>query len=140
MKYNSFQTPKRRLLGAGPTNLYPEISEALTRPEVGHLDPKFVEMMDEVKSMLRYLFQTKNEFTIAISAPGSAGMEASFVNLVEPGDKVIVCVNGLFGGRMVENVERIGGKAIVVDDEWGTPVSLDKLEDVLKFLFYYMGY
>ena len=132
MKYNSFQTPKRRLLGAGPTNLYPEISEALTRPEVGHLDPKFVEMMDEVKSMLRYLFQTKNEFTIAISAPGSAGMEASFVNLVEPGDKVIVCVNGLFGGRMVENVERIGGKAIVVEDEWGTPVSLDKLEDALK--------
>lgn len=99
MKYSSFQTPERRLLGAGPTNLYPEVSEALTRPEVGHLDPKFVEMMDEVKSMLRYLFQTKNEFTIAISAPGSAGMEASFVNLVEPGDKVIVCVNGLFGGE-----------------------------------------
>jgi Serine-pyruvate aminotransferase/archaeal aspartate aminotransferase len=112
MKYNSFQTPERRLLGAGPTNLYPEISKSLTKPEVGHLDPKFVEMMDEVKSMLRYLFQTKNEFTIAISAPGSAGMEASFVNLVEPGDKVIVCVNGLFGGRMVENVERIGGEAI----------------------------
>ena len=66
MKYNSFQTPERRLLGAGPTNLYPEISKSLTKPEVGHLDPKFVEMMDEVKSMLRYLFQTKNEFTIAI--------------------------------------------------------------------------
>ena len=89
MKYNSFQTPERRLLGAGPTNLYPEISKSLTKPEVGHLDPKFVEMMDEVKSMLRYLFQTNNEFTIAISAPGSAGMEARFVNLVEPGDKVI---------------------------------------------------
>ena len=132
MKYNSFQTPERKLLGAGPSNLYPEITEALTRPEVGHLDPKFVEMMDEVKSMLRYLFQTKNEFTIAISAPGSAGMEASFVNLVEPGDKVIVCVNGLFGGRMVENVERIGGKAVIVKDEWGTPVSLDKLEESLK--------
>ncbi len=132
MKYNSFQTPERRLLGAGPTNLYPEISKSLTKPEVGHLDPKFVEMMDEVKSMLRYLFQTKNEFTIAISAPGSAGMEASFVNLVEPGDKVIVCVNGLFGGRMVENVERIGGEAIVVNDEWGDPISLDKLEDALK--------
>ena len=68
MKYNSFQTPERRLLGAGPTNLYPEISEALTRPEVGHLDPKFVEMMDEVKSMLRYLFQTKNEFISLIVA------------------------------------------------------------------------
>ena len=132
MQVKAFQTPRRRLLGAGPTNIYPEVASALTKPEVGHLDPKFVEMMDEVKSMLRYLFQTKNEFTIAISAPGSAGMEASFVNLVEPGDKVIVCVNGLFGGRMVENVERIGGEAVVIDHEWGKPISLDRLESTLN--------
>ena len=127
-----FSTPNRRLMGAGPSNIYPEVSEALTRPEMGHLDPLFVKMMDEVKSMLRYVFQTKNEFAIAVSAPGSAGMEACFVNLVEPGDKVVVCVNGLFGGRMVENVERIGGTAVVIQDEWGTPVSVKKLEVALK--------
>ena len=85
-----FSTPNRRLMGAGPSNIYPEVSEALIRPEMGHLDPLFVKMMDEVKSMLRYVFQTKNEFAIAVSAPGSAGMEACFVNMVEPGDKVIV--------------------------------------------------
>ena len=121
MKYNSFQTPERRLLGAGPTNLYPEISKALTKPEVGHLDPKFVEMMDEVKSMLRYLFQTKNEFTIAISAPGSSGMEASFVNLVEPGDKVknpankewgVGQVQSIIDDKVTVNFENVGKKVI----------------------------
>ena len=132
IQLEKFQTPNRRLMGAGPSNIYPEVSEALSRHEIGHLDPLFVKMMDEVKSMLRYMFQTKNEFAIAVSAPGSAGMEACFVNLVEPGDKVIVCVNGLFGGRMVENVERVGGTAVVIQDEWGTPVSIDKLEVALQ--------
>jgi alanine-glyoxylate transaminase/serine-glyoxylate transaminase/serine-pyruvate transaminase len=85
-----------------------------------------------MKAMLQYAFQTKNELTIPVSAPGSAGMETCFVNLIEPGDKVIVCQNGVFGGRMKENVERAGGMAVMVEDEWGTAVDPDKLEQALK--------
>jgi alanine-glyoxylate transaminase/serine-glyoxylate transaminase/serine-pyruvate transaminase len=88
--------------------------------------------MDEVKLMLQYAFQTKNELTMPVSAPGSAGMETCFVNLVEPGDKVIVCVNGVFGGRMKENVERLGGVAVLVEDTWGEPVDPNKVADAFK--------
>ncbi|CAM4300489.1 pyridoxal-phosphate-dependent aminotransferase family protein [Vibrio neonatus] len=123
----SFNPPKRTLLGPGPSDIYPQVLQALSRPTIGHLDPLFIGMMDELKSLLKYAFQTENEFTIAISAPGSAGMEACFVNLVEPGEKVIVCRNGVFGERMRQNVERCGGIAVVVDDEWGAPVSATKL-------------
>ncbi|MDG1869676.1 MAG: alanine--glyoxylate aminotransferase family protein, partial [Candidatus Thioglobus sp.] len=96
-----------------------------------HLDPAFIDMMDEVKEMLKYAFKTENELTMPISAPGSAGMEACFANLVEPGDKVIVCINGVFGSRMKENVTRIGGQAIIIEDDWGMPVSPEKLEQCL---------
>jgi alanine-glyoxylate transaminase/serine-glyoxylate transaminase/serine-pyruvate transaminase len=89
-------------------------------------------MMDEVKTLLHYAFQTNNALTMPVSAPGSAGMETCFVNLVEPGDKVIVCRNGVFGGRMQENVERSGGTAIMVDDAWGTAIDPNKLEEALK--------
>jgi alanine-glyoxylate transaminase/serine-glyoxylate transaminase/serine-pyruvate transaminase len=89
-------------------------------------------MMDEIKQLLQYVFQTKNELTFAVSAPGSAGMECCFANLVEPGDKVIVCQNGVFGGRMKENVERCGGIAVMVQDDWGKAVDPSKLEDALK--------
>ncbi len=109
----------------------PRILEALGRPTIGHLDPTFVELMDEVKALLQYAMQTENALTMPISAPGSAGMEACFVNLVEPGDKVIVCQNGVFGGRMKENVERCGGEAVMVHDAWGTAVDPQKLEDAL---------
>jgi alanine-glyoxylate transaminase/serine-glyoxylate transaminase/serine-pyruvate transaminase len=88
--------------------------------------------MDEIKLMTQYAYQTTNQLTMVISAPGSAGMEACFVNLVEPEDKVIVCINGVFGGRMKENVERCGGIPIVVEDEWGKPVDPNKLEEALK--------
>jgi alanine-glyoxylate transaminase/serine-glyoxylate transaminase/serine-pyruvate transaminase len=101
---------------------------ALARPTIGHLDPRFLQLMDEIKELLQYAFQTGNALTLPISAPGSAGMEACFVNLVSPGDKVIVCQNGVFGGRMKENVERCGGTAIMVEDNWGEPVSLQKVE------------
>jgi alanine-glyoxylate transaminase/serine-glyoxylate transaminase/serine-pyruvate transaminase len=104
----------------------------MARPTIGHLDPQFVSMMDELKSLLQLAFQTENELTIAVSAPGSAGMETCFVNLVEPGDKVIICQNGVFGGRMAENVRRMGGEVIPVEDEWGCAVDLQKLEDALK--------
>jgi len=128
----SFQPPLRTLMGPGPSDVHPRILEALGRPTIGHLDPAFVGMMDELKTLLQFAFQTENALTLPVSAPGSAGMEACFVNLVEPGDKVIVCVNGVFGTRMLENVTRSGGVAVRVDDDWGKPVDPAKVEDALK--------
>lgn len=127
----SFIPGQRTLLGPGPSDVPQRILDAMARPTLGHLDPDFVEMMDEVKTLLQYAFQTENEMTMAVSAPGSAGMEMCFVNLVEPGDKVVVCQNGVFGGRMKENVERAGGEAIMVTDDWGSPVDPQKVKEAL---------
>jgi len=132
MKIGSFHPPQRTLMGPGPSDVSPRVLEAMSRPTLGHLDPVFVAMMDEVKALLKYAFQTGNELTMPVSAPGSAGMETCFVNLVEPGDKVIICQNGVFGGRMKENVERCGGIAVMVQDEWGRAVDPQKLEDALQ--------
>jgi alanine-glyoxylate transaminase/serine-glyoxylate transaminase/serine-pyruvate transaminase len=131
-KISTFIPPVRTLMGPGPSDVHPRILNAMARSTVGHLDPVFVGLMDEMKSLLQYAFQTKNELTIPVSAPGSAGMETCFVNMVEPGDTVIVCQNGVFGGRMKENVERIGATAVMVEDEWGMPVDPNKLEAALK--------
>lgn len=128
----SFHPPVRTLMGPGPSDVNPRILEAMSRPTIGHLDPVFVDFMDEVKALLQFAFQTSNRLTLPISAPGSAGMEACFVNLVEPGDKVIVCQNGVFGGRMKENVERIGATAVMVQDDWGCVVDPAKVEEALK--------
>jgi len=119
-------------MGPGPSDVHPRQLQALGRPTIGHLDPQFVAMMDDVKALLQYAFRTDNRLTIPVSAPGSAGMEAAFVNLVEPGDTVIVCRNGVFGGRMKENVERCGATPVVVDDAWGSAVDPDKVEEALK--------
>ena len=127
-----FHPPQRTLMGPGPSDVNPRILEAMSRPTIGHLDPAFVGMMDEMKALLRYAFRTENALTMPISAPGSAGMESCFVNLVEPGDKVVVCQNGVFGGRMKENVERAGGVAIMQQDPWGRAVDPQKLEETLK--------
>lgn len=132
MSFQSFQPPVRTLMGPGPSDIHPRILEAIGRPTVGHLDPSFIGLMDEIKQLLQYAFQTKNELTIPVSAPGSAGMETCFVNLIEPGDKVIICRNGVFGTRMIENVTRCGGVPIIVEDDWGTAVDPQKLEDALK--------
>lgn len=132
MSIQSFHPPVRTLMGPGPSDVNPRILEAMSRPTVGHLDPVFVKLMDEIKDLLRYAFQTENNLTMPVSAPGSAGMETCFVNLVEPGDEVIVCQNGVFGGRMKENVERCGGTAVMVEDEWGRAVDPDKVEVALK--------
>jgi len=123
----SFHPPERTLMGPGPSDVNPRIYQALARPTIGHLDPEFIRLMDEIKVLLQYAFQTSNELTLPISAPGSAGMEACFVNLIEPGDSVIVCQNGVFGGRMKENVERLGADAIMVEDAWGSAISLEKV-------------
>src|SRR6476659_8665944 len=103
-----FLPPKRLLMGPGPSNVSPSVLEAMSRPVLGHLDPLFVKMMDEIKVMLRHTFQTKNEMTFPVSGTGSAGMEFCFVNLIEPGDEVVIGVNGVFGGRMVDVAERCG--------------------------------
>jgi alanine-glyoxylate transaminase / serine-glyoxylate transaminase / serine-pyruvate transaminase len=132
MTITSFHPPQRTLMGPGPSDVYPRVLEAIGRPTIGHLDPVFVVMMDELKDLLRYAFQTRNALTMPVSAPGSAGMETAFVNLVEPGDTVVVCQNGVFGGRMKENVERCGGTAVLVEDAWGAAVDPDKVEDALK--------
>ncbi|MGB5474280.1 MAG: alanine--glyoxylate aminotransferase family protein [Gammaproteobacteria bacterium] len=132
MSITSFHPPTRTLMGPGPSDVSPRILEAMSRPTLGHLDPVFVTMMDEMKVMLRYAFNTNNELTMPVSAPGSAGMEMCFVNLLEPGDKAIVCQNGVFGGRMKENVERCGATAVMVEDSWGVAVDPEKVEAALK--------
>ena len=129
---STFYPPVRTLMGPGPSDVSPRVLAASARPTIGHLDPLFVGLMDDVKRQLQYAFQTDNELTIPLSAPGSAGMEAAFVNLVECGDKVIVCQNGVFGGRMKENVERCGATPIMVIDRWGDPVDPEKLEAAIK--------
>lgn len=128
----SFNPNFKTLMGPGPSNIDPRVLQAMARPIIGHLDPQFIGLMDEIKDLLRYAYQTENALTFPVSAPGSAGMETCFANLVEPGDKVLVCINGVFGGRMKENVIRCGGEAVIVEDAWGTPVSPDKVEAALK--------
>ena len=129
---NSFQPSRRTLMGPGPSDVSNRVLDAMARPTLGHLDPEFISMMNETKELLQYVFQTKNDWTFAVSAPGSAGMECCFANMVEPGDKVIVCQNGVFGGRMRENVERCGGIPVMVTDPWGCPVDPVKVEAALK--------
>jgi len=131
MTIKSFHPPVRTLMGPGPSDVNPRILGAMARPTVGHLDPAFITMMDETKALLRYAFQSDYGLTMPVSAPGSAGMELCFVNLIEPGDKVVVCQNGVFGGRMKENVERCGATAVMVEDEWGQAVDPNKVEEAL---------
>ena len=131
-RITSFHPPQRTLMGPGPTEIHPRVLTTMSQPAIGYLDPVFVEMMEELKSLLRYVYQTKNPLTFPLSGPGSVGMEFCFVNMVAPGDKVVVCQNGVFGGRMLENVIRCGGTPIVIDDEWGEPVDPQKVEDALK--------
>ncbi len=132
MNVKSFHPPIRTLMGPGPSDVNPRILEAMSRPTIGHLDPEFVGMMDEMKGLLRYAFQTDYDLSMPVSAPGSAGMETCFVNLIEPGDKVLICQNGVFGGRMKENVERCGATPIMIEDEWGSAVDCNKVEAALK--------
>jgi len=131
-RITSFHPPQRTLMGPGPTEIHPRVLTTMSQPAIGYLDPVFVEMMEELKSLLRYVYQTKNPLTFPLSGPGSVGMEFCFVNMVAPGDKVLVCQNGVFGGRMLENVIRCGGTPIVVEDNWGEPVDPQKVEDALK--------
>jgi alanine-glyoxylate transaminase/serine-glyoxylate transaminase/serine-pyruvate transaminase len=122
----------RFLMGPGPSNVNPRVLMAMASPMIGHLDPQFIQIMDEVMEMTRQLFQTKNQLTSVISATGSAGMETCFVNLLEPGDTAVVCVNGVFGNRMCDIVERCGARLVRVDAPWGEPIDSALVKKALE--------
>ncbi len=132
MEYKPFDPPRRLLMGPGPSNVPQRVLDALARPTIGHLDPVFVGFMDELKALLQWVFQTGNTLTLPVSGPGTAGMEACFANLLEPGDKIVVCRNGAFGQRMLEMCERMGADVICVDEEWGRAVNVDRVADALE--------
>ena len=119
----------RVLMGPGPSNPYPEVVEAFTRPLLGHLDPDFLQVLDETCDRLRAVFRTDNELTLPISGTGSAGMEAAFVNFVGSGDVVVIGVNGVFGERMCDVASRCGAEVVRVEAEWGTPIEPQRLLD-----------
>jgi alanine-glyoxylate transaminase/serine-glyoxylate transaminase/serine-pyruvate transaminase len=127
-----FNPPERLLMGPGPSNVAPSVLRAMSLPVLGHLDPIFVRMMDEIKAMLRIVFQTKNAMTFPVSGTGSAGMEFCFVNLIEPGDEVIIGVNGVFGTRMVDVAERCGAKVTKVEAPWGKIIEPSQIAEALK--------
>jgi len=128
-----FANPARRaLMGPGPSDVPPRVLGALARPCVGHLDPFFTALMADVQARLRRLFGTSNMVTFPISAPGSAGMEACFANLVEPGTHVLICKNGIFGARMHENAVRMGGIVHLVEQEMGEPVDPARVAEALE--------
>src|SRR5690606_7707112 len=128
----SFTPPARTLMGPGPSDVHERVLQAMARPTIGHLDPAFIGLMDEIKEQLRYTFRTRNTLAMPVSGPGTAGMESCVVNLVEPGEKVIVCRNGVFGGRLKEMVERCGGVPVMVEDEWGRAVDPEKLRQAVR--------
>lgn len=131
MTLQEFIPPRRLLLGPGPSLVHPRVLRALSTPLLGHLDPVFLTVINDIQSSLRMIFETEHRFTIAISGTGSAGMEASIVNLVEPGDAVIVGINGIFGTRLASVVDRCGGKAIRVEAPWGECIQPDAIEHAL---------
>src|SRR3954449_9335604 len=122
-------TSERILMGPGPCNPYPEVVAAMIRPMLGHLDPEFVALLDETCERLRQVLRTTNPLTLPISGTGSAGMEACFVNVVKPGDAVVVGVNGVFGERMAEVAARAGADVVRVEAEWGTAIDPQRLLD-----------
>lgn len=129
--YERFDPPRRVLLGPGPSPVDERVLAAMAAPVLGHLDPLFLRCMDDIQELLRYVFETENRVTIPISATGSAGMEAALVNVIEPGDEIVVCINGVFGERMHDIVERAGGRPIAVRAEWGQAVDRNKIEEAL---------
>lgn len=124
--------PSRILMGPGPSDVHPRVLQAMATPMIGHMDPEFMKIMDEVMKLLRYVFETDNELTVAMSGTGSSGMETVFVNLLDPGDKVIVGVNGLFGERMVDVIERCGAEAVQIQADWGDIIDPEEVETALK--------
>lgn len=129
--YPELNTSTRILMGPGPSDAHPRVLKAMATPLIGHLDPQFLKIMDEIKEMVAITFQTKNPLTFVVSAPGSAGMETCLVNLLEPGDEALICVNGVFGNRMADIVTRCGAEVIRVDAPWGQPIDPAAVEEAL---------
>lgn len=129
--YETFHPPKRVLLGPGPSPVEDLVLQAMAAPVLGHLDPLFLRCMDDIQEMLRYVFETQNRVTVPISATGSAGMEAALVNIIEPQDEVVVCIHGVFGERMLDIIERAGGKPVIVRAEWGRAIERKNIEAAL---------
>lgn len=125
-------TSPRLLLGPGPSNAHPRVLRAMTTPLVGHLDPQFLAIMNETQEMMRQVFQTQNKLTFPVSGTGMAGMETCIVNLIEPGDKMIVCVNGVFGQRMVDVAQRAGAEVTVLEKPWGQVFDANEIADKIK--------
>ena len=123
--------PDRTLMGPGPSEVHPRVLRAMSTPLVGHLDPSFIEIMNDVQDLLRYTFRTDNQWTIPVSGTGSAAMEAAIGNVVEPGDTMLVPTNGYFGGRMREMAERAGGDVVHVDAPWGEPLDMADVSEAL---------
>ncbi|WP_317175992.1 alanine--glyoxylate aminotransferase family protein [Halomontanus rarus] len=124
--------PDRTLMGPGPSDVHPSVLRAMSTPLVGHLDPSFIDIMNEVQDLMRYTFQTDNRWTIPVSGTGSASMEAAIGNLVEPGDTMLVPTNGYFGGRMASMAERAGGEVVTVDAPWGEPLEPAAVEEAIS--------
>jgi alanine-glyoxylate transaminase / serine-glyoxylate transaminase / serine-pyruvate transaminase len=130
--YSAINAPNRILMGPGPSNIHPRVQMAMLEPMVGHLDPYFVGIMENTVKLLRTLFRTENELTFPISGTGSAGMEAAFINFLEPGDVAVIGVNGLFGARMADNAVRCGARVVEVTADWGNIVDPSAVEAALK--------
>ncbi len=124
-------TSTRILMGPGPSDVNPRVLKAMSTPLVGHLDPEFLIVMDDIKAMTQATLQTQNELTFVVSAPGSAGMETCLVNLLEPGDEAVICIHGVFGTRMADIAERCGAKVITVEAQWGTPINPENVKQAL---------
>ncbi len=130
--FKDLDVPPRILLGPGPSTAAPRVLRALSTPLLGHLDPQFLKIMSEVQQLLRYVFQTQNELTLPVSGTGSAGMEASLCNFIEPGDRVLVCVMGYFGERLVDMAGRYGAQVERLDRPWGQVFDPDEIESALR--------
>jgi len=128
----TFQAPHRVLMGPGPSDVSPRVLKALGQTTIGHLDPAFVGLMDEIKALLQYVFKTENRLTIPVSAPGSAGMETCFMNMIDPNDHVLICINGVFGGRMKDVAERYGATVHTIETDWGRGICPEQVEEALK--------
>lgn len=124
--------PVRTLLGPGPSDVHPRVLGVMSRPTVGHLDPYYLQTMDEMQGMLRQVFRTENKMTMAMSGTGSAGQESVVLNLVEPGDRVLICINGVFGGRLKEMAERAGGEVHVIERHWGEVFPHDEIAEAIE--------
>ncbi len=129
---NELNTSQRILMGPGPSDVHPRVLKAMATPLVGHLDPEFVAIMDDIKAMAQLTFQTQNHLTFVVSAPGSAGMETCLVNLLEPGDEALICIHGVFGGRMADIAERCGAKVTRVEAPWGEPIRPEQVKQALE--------